>query len=310
MINRVLIRIKVLQMLYSYMLSKKDAKKAEALKSLKQSMDKAYELYHYLLILPIELTHLQEQRLDNAKNKYLPDEEDLNPNMRFVENLLVGKLEGCEAMQDYIKDNPITWRDDDTYLRLTLDKIIASDLYKDYMAKEGEHNLTEDCEFWRELMKKVVLEDDNLAEVLEDKSVYWNDDLETVGTFALKTIRRFGDADYNELLPEFKDVEDQKFAETLYLNSIKNYDEYLQLIEKFVKKESWDIDRLAFMDTLILIIAITELEHVPSVPTVVTINEYIEIAKYYSTSKSGQFVNGVLNSIVVHLKKEGKLVKA
>ena len=308
MINRILIRIKVVQMLYSYLLTKSDMKIDEALKTLEKSMDKSYELYHYLLLLPIALTDLQDQRLDNARNKYLPDENDLNPNTKFVNNIFVNKLRNNAMFNEYLKEYPLSWSDNETYLRLTLDKILNSDLYKSYM-EEPEQSLAADSDFWRKAMREIVLVDDNLLDVLEEKSVYWNDDLETIGTFVLKTIKKFADDSYEELLPQFKDQEDREFGKKLFMAAVQNQESYMGLIEKFVKKESWDVERLAFMDVVVLLLAIAEVETVPSVPTRVSLNEYIEIAKFYSTQKSGQFVNGILNAIIVSLKKDGLLAK-
>lgn len=295
-------------MVYSYLLTQKDMTLREALTVLLQSMDKSYELYHSLLYLPVELTRLQEIRIDNAKNKYLPTDEDLHPNMKFVENKFVSKIKECEMMQEYMKAVPISWWDNDVFLRLILDKIVNSDIYESYMLSETS-DLASDCEFWRDIMRKIILPDDNLSEILEDKSVFWNDDLDVIGTFALKTIKRFGEEGYEKLFPQFKDEEDQQYAEQLFMLSIKNKERYMELLEQFVDKDSWDVERLAFMDVVILLVALTELENVPSVPTKVTMNEYIEIAKYYSTLKSGQFVNGILNSIIIYLKKEGRLNK-
>lgn len=295
-------------MLYAYLLSKSDMRMQDALKELRKSLDKAYELYHYLLLLPVELTRLQELRIDNARNKYLPTPEDLNPNMKFVENRFVAKMRQSEMMQEFLKTTPLSWRKNDIYLRLTLDKILNSDIYKAYM-ETPQSDLAADCELWKDLMKKVIFPDDELCDVLEEESVYWNDDLETIGTFVLKTIRRFADDGYDKLLPQFKDEEDSRYSERLFRNAAEHESEYMALIDKFVVKDSWDTERLAFMDVVILLTAIAEVENEPSVPTKVTLNEYIEISKYYSTTKSGAFVNGILNSIINYLKKEGLLNK-
>lgn len=295
-------------MLYAYLLSKSDMRMQDALKELRKSLDKAYELYHYLLLLPVELTRLQELRIDNARNKYLPTPEDLNPNMKFVENRFVAKMRQSEMMQEFLKTTPLSWRKNDIYLRLTLDKILNSDIYKAYM-ETPQSDLASDCELWKDLMKKVIFPDDELCDVLEEESVYWNDDLETIGTFVLKTIRRFADDGYDKLLPQFKNEEDSRYSERLFRNAAEHESEYMALIDKFVVKDSWDTERLAFMDVVILLTAIAEVENEPSVPTKVTLNEYIEISKYYSTTKSGAFVNGILNSIINYLKKEGLLNK-
>ncbi len=223
--------------------------------------------------------------------------------MKFVENRFVAKMRQSEMMQEFLKTTPLSWRKNDIYLRLTLDKILNSDIYKAYM-ETPQSDLASDCELWKDLMKKVIFPDDELCDVLEEESVYWNDDLETIGTFVLKTIRRFADDGYDKLLPQFKDEEDSRYSERLFRNAAEHESEYMALIDKFVVKDSWDTERLAFMDVVILLTAIAEVENEPSVPTKVTLNEYIEISKYYSTTKSGAFVNGILNSIINYLKKK------
>lgn len=308
MINRILIRVKAVQMVYSYLISQSVKTLDNAKKEYETSLDKAYELYYYLLSLPVELTALQEKRLEIAKNKYLPTKEDLFPNTKFIDNSFIKTLQSCVQLQEFVKEHNVSWKDSEVYLRLILDKILQSDIYSEYMSKENS-TFEEDAELWRQILKKVVLPDDDLAEALEAKSVYWNDDLNTAGTFVLKTIKRIEQGDYDGLLPKFKDEEDRKYADILFSLSVANKDEYMQLIDKFVQKDLWETDRLAFMDVVILLVAITELLYVPSVPIVVTINEYVEIAKDYSTAKSGQFINGILIPIINYLKSEGRLLK-
>ncbi len=307
MINRILIRVKVVQILYSYLCEEND-KPSDAKQALELSLDASFELYHYLLLLPVELTRLQDRRLDNAKNKYLPTKEDLNPNTKFIDNLFVQKLEQCEALQDFVAERGLSWDGKEAYLRLILDKIINSDIYADYMSSE-EQSLEKDAEFWRAVMKRIILPDDDLVEVLEDISIYWNDDLDVIGTFVLKTIKKISAEGELELLPQFKDDEDRRYAGLLLESALKHREEYMELIDRFVSKDSWDTERLAFMDVVILFVAISELEYVPSVPVVVTINEYVEIAKNYSTQKSGSFINGILISIINYLKSIGRLNK-
>lgn len=308
MINRILIRIIVVQVLYSHLINKDDTLETTKAR-LKDSLDKAYELYYYLLTLPIELTKLQECRIEAAKGKYMPSEEEMNPNMRFVDNSFVNSLMLSQPLQEMVKAFSLTWNEDEVYLRLILDKILKSDIYEEYMTKESVSD-NDDIEFWRQVMKKVVLPDEDLAELLESKSVYWNDDIDIVGTFVVKTIKRFASDDEMPFLPQFKDEEDAQFAELLFVNAVKNKERYMELIDKFVKKSSWDTERLAFMDVVILYVALAELEKVPSVPAVVTINEFVEMAKCYSTPNSGQFINGILYSIIKHLKNEGLLNKS
>ena len=229
--------------------------------------------------------------------------------MRFVDNSFVNSLMLSQPLQEMVKAFSLTWNEDEVYLRLILDKILKSDIYEEYMTKESVSD-NDDIEFWRQVMKKVVLPDEDLAELLESKSVYWNDDIDIVGTFVVKTIKRFASDEEMPFLPQYKDEEDAQFAELLFVNAVKNKERYMELIDKFVKKSSWDTERLAFMDVVILYVALAELEKVPSVPAVVTINEFVEMAKCYSTPNSGQFINGILYSIIKHLKNEGLLNKS
>ena len=170
-----------------------------------------------------------------------------------------------------------------------------------------------DCEFWRQVMKQIILPSDSLAELLESQSVYWNDDVDIIGTFVLKTFRRLsavkeGDA-AQAVLPQFKDKEDEKFGEELFTDTIDNYDTYRGHIDRFINANHWDPERLAFMDVIVMATAISELLNFPAIPIPVTLNEYIEIANAYSTPRSGQFINGILFSIINYLREEGKLLK-
>lgn len=278
--------------------------------ALARSLDKAYELYHALLALPVELTRLEDQRLDAARHKFLATPEDLNPNMRFVENKMVERLAKNQEMEDYFAEHPFSWNDDPVLLRSFLSKIHASEVYKEYMEADTT-DLKADCEFWRNIFKTVILPGDDLAEALENMSVYWNDDLDIVGTFVLKTMRRISDRDENAkvLLPQFKDEEDAAFGGELFVDTVDNFDEYRGYIDRFIDRRQWDAERLAFMDVVIMATAISELLNYPAIPIAVTLNEYIEIANSYSTPKSGQFINGILYSVINCLKNEGKLNK-
>lgn len=284
----------------------------EARVSLDKSLNKAYELYHALLMLPVEITQLQAERLDEARNKYLPTDEDLNPSTRFVDNKLVEAIAASADLEEYLKNNPFSWENDPILIRQLLDRVLQSEAYKEYMSAPGRPSLADDAELWRNLFRTVILPDDDLAEALENKSVYWNDDLAIMGDFVLKTIRRIGSSDPDEevkLLPKFKDKEDEVFGSGLFVTAVNHHQEYRDLIFRFINTSTWDADRLAFMDIVVMIAAITELLHYPNIPIPVTLNEYIEIAKAYSTPRSGEFVNGILFSVINHLKEEGKLIK-
>ncbi len=296
-------------MLYSYQLTKTDKTITKAKKELQASLDKSYELYNSLLQLMIDLTDLQDRELDDAKHKFLPSNEDLNPNMRFVENQLVEWLRNSKKLQDFVNDNNITWRDDELFLRLLLFKVTGSEEYKTYMAME-KTDFASDCEVWLQIMKKVILPDDDLLEHIENMSVYWSvDDLDIMGQFVLKTIRRIEAGDKEPISPRYKDDEDSEFGEKLFSLAVQERAENDELINKYVRSERWDSGRIALMDRIIMCTALTEIKNFPSIPVNVTMNEYIELAKNFSTPHSGQFVNGILNAVVKSLREQGKIVK-
>lgn len=309
MINRVLIRAKVVQMLYAYMVSKDAMTLTTAKKELTKSLDKSYELYNALLKLMIELTDVQDLRLDEAKHKFLPTEEDLNPNMRFVENEFVKRLRADQTLADFVDDKKINWRDDELFVRLLLDKILRSEEYQEYM-EMPKTSLVRDGEVWYQLMKKVVLPDENLLEHLQSMSVYYtDDDLQIMGQFVMKTIRRFEDEEAQPILPQYKNDDDSKFGEQLFSKAVAEMEENNSYIDQFVKTEKWDVERIALMDRVVMCTALTEIRNYPSIPVNVSLNEYIELAKDYSTPRSGQFVNGILNAVVNKLRAEKVIIK-
>ena len=282
----------------------------KALNDLEESLNKAYELYNSIFVLILELTREQERRIENAKAKHLATADELNPNMRFVENAFAARIAECAPLEAYVKDRKVAWDTDINLINKLLQDITASQLYADYMATPAGDYAT-DCEFWRNVLRTIVFTGDALAEALEDKSVYWNDDLPIMGTFVLKTIKQaqtHPEAPL-ELLPQFKDDEDANFGAELFDDSVKHLEQYRELIDRFINVGQWDPDRLAFMDIVILTTAISELINYPNIPVAVTLNEYIEIANNYSSPKSGQFVNGVLFNVINTLRDDGRIAK-
>ena len=309
MINRVLIRTKVVQSLYSYMLTRPERTLGNALKDLEACLNKTYELYHYLLRLPVELTHIQEMKLDEARNKYMPTQEELNPNMKFVNNRLVKALADNEQLQQFAQENNITWNDDPIFERLMLDKVIKSDVYNEYMADE-EDSMTSDSLLWQQLMKTVILPDELMAETIEQRSLYWTeDDMDLIGQFVCKTFRRIAEGENDAILPMFKDEEDGEFGKDLFSATVTQMPENNALIDELVQASRWDKDRIVLMDRIIMCAALAELRSFDKIPVAVSLNEYIELAKNFSTAASGKFVNGILNNAVKQLRKEGKLLK-
>ncbi len=307
MLNRVLIRLKIVQIIYAYYQNGgKNLDTAE--KELFFSLSKAYDLYNYLLLLMVEVTKQANKKLNAAKNKLIPTKEELFPNTKFVENRFIAQLEVNKQLLDFAGNQKKTWENEADFVKSLCEQIMESDIYKEYMASETS-SYEEDREVWRKIYKKIIFNNAELDQVLEDQSLYWNDDKEIVDTFVLKTIKRFEEKNgaKQELLPEFKDDEDQDFARRLFRRAILNSDYYRHLISENTK--NWDLDRVAFMDVIIMQIALAEVLSFPNIPVSVSLNEYVEIAKLYSTPKSGGFINGTLDGIVNQLKKENKLTK-
>ncbi|MBE6276320.1 MAG: transcription antitermination factor NusB [Bacteroides sp.] len=307
MINRVLIRLKIVQIVYAYYQNGgKNLDTAE--KELFFSLSKAYDMYNYLLLLMVEITKYAEKKQAAAKNKLLPTAEELYPNTKFVDNRFVAQLEVNKQLLDFSKNQKKTWDNEGEFVKALCEKIMDSDIYKEYMASETS-SYEEDRELWRKIYKRIIFNNAELDQVLEDQSLYWNDDKEIVDTFVLKTIKRFDEKNgaKQELLPEFKDEEDQDFARRLFRRTILNADYYRHLISENTR--NWDLERVAFMDVIIMQIALAEILSFPNIPVSVSLNEYVEIAKLYSTPKSGSFINGTLDGIVNVLKSENKLIK-
>jgi N utilization substance protein B len=291
------------------MLTRPERTLDNALKDLETSLDKTYELYHYLMRLPVELTHIQEMRLDEARNKYMPSEEDLNPNMKFVNNRLVKALAENEQLQQFAQEHTVTWNDDPIFERLILDKVLKSDIYNDYM-NSPEDSFEADSQLWQQLMKQVILPDENMAEAIEQRSLFWTeDDMDLLGQFVCKTFRRLADGDKDAIMPMFKDDEDSDFGRDLFSATVTQMPENNQLIDELVQSSRWDKDRIVLMDRIIMCTALAELRSFDKIPTAVTLNEYIELAKNFSTAGSGQFVNGILNNAVKQMRKDGTIFK-
>ena len=307
MINRVLIRLKIVQIVYAYYQNGgKNLDTAE--KELFFSLSKAYDMYNYLLLLMVEITKQAEKKQNAAKGKLLPTAEELCPNTKFVDNRFIAQLESNQQLLEFSQAQKKTWENESEFVKALCEKIMNSDIYKEYMASETS-SYEEDRELWRKIYKRIIFNNEELDQVLEDQSLYWNDDKEIVDTFVLKTIKRFEEKNgpKQELLPEFKDEEDQDFARRLFRRTILNADYYRHLISENTR--NWELDRVAFMDVVIMQIALAEILSFPNIPVSVSLNEYVESAKLYSTPKSGSFINGTLDGIVNTLKAENKLTK-
>ena len=306
MINREIIRIKIVQLTYAYYQNgNKNIDSAE--KELFFSLSKAYDLYNYLLGLIVALTKEAGRRLEVAQAR-AKREGTAEPSQKFVYNRFALQLSENKALNDFLSTQKISWEDSAVFIGQLFEKIEQSDLYKDYMANE-EDNYEQDRELWRKLYKTFIQNNDELESILEDQSLYWNDDKEVVDTFVLKTIKRFHEQEgkNQELLPEWDSDEEKDFARKLFRSAILNADEYQHFMSE--ASRNWDFSRLAYMDIILMQIAIAEMMTLPNVPISVTINEYVDIAKLYSTPKSGGYINGMLDAIARNLVKTGRLMK-
>ena len=223
---------------------------------------------------------------------------------------VVAAIASNEQLQQFADDHTITWNDDPIFERLMLEKVINSDLYKDYMS-DRENDMTTDSMLWQQLMKQVILPDENMADAIEQRSLFWTeDDMDLMGQFVCKTFRRLAEGDDEAILPMFKDEEDSSFGKELFSATVMQMPQNNELIDELVLDSRWDKDRIVLMDRIIMCTALAELCTFDKIPTAVTLNEYIELAKNFSTAGSGQFVNGILNNAVKLLRKQGKIFKS
>lgn len=289
---------------------------AEGIAELKVSLDKARELYFRLLMLPVEITDNEEIRLDERRHRYFKNEEDLNPNPKFIDNELVKLIRDSDEINAYAAKNKISWiQQDPEIIRHLLSKVKESDLYKEYMA-DPMSDLHADCEFWKKALRNIIFTDEEFLEMMEKKSVYWNDDFDIMGEFVIKTFRRFEEmvenpdgCDRTPVLPMYKDAEDSKFGSELFEATVRNAKQYREYIDNALDTQHWESERLAYMDVVIMETALAEIFTFPKIPIKASLNEYIEIAKSYSSAKSGAFINGMLGTIINDLKESDKLRK-
>lgn len=306
MINRELIRIKIVQLTYAYYQNgSKNMDSAE--KELLFSLSKAYDLYNYLLELIVAITREEQHRVEVNTKRAQREGTEL-PSTKFAYNKFAIQLEENRMLNTFVEETKQTWEGDIEFVRKMCNLIEASDIYTDYMA-DSDDSYEADREVWRKLYKTFVQDNDDFASMLEEKSLYWNDDKDIVDTFVLKTIKRFDPKNKSkqELLPEYKDDEDKDFARKLFRATILNADQYQRYMGE--TSRNWDFSRLAYMDVVIMQIAIAEMLTFPNIPVSVTINEYVELAKIYSTPRSGGYINGMLDAIARFLISTQKMFK-
>ena len=307
MINREIIRIKIVQLTYAYYQNgSKNIDSAE--KELFFSLSKAYDLYNYLLALMVAITKEARKHLEVAQSK-ARREHTAEPSGKFAYNRFALQLEENQMLNDFLEVQKKDWNNDVEFVHSLFNKITESTIYQEYM-ESGEDSYAADRELWRKLYRTFIQDNEDLDSLLEEQSLYWNDDKEIVDTFVLKTIKRFDESNKSsqELLPEYDSEEDKDFARKLFRATILNADEYQGFMSE--ASRNWDFSRLAYMDVVIMQIAIAEMMTFPSIPISMTINEYVDIAKLYSTSRSGGYINGMLDTIARHLIATNRLMKS
>ncbi len=305
MINRVLIRLKVVQVIYAYY-QNGGQKTAMADRELAQSIDSAYSLYKTLLFIPVAWARqigksVARQRRMNAP--HISRKEIL-----LAENRFIAQLETNIELDSFVQSNDMDWLFESDWLKDTCAKMLESDVLEEYIQSE-KFDFEADKELCRKLYKEFVEENDDLDALLEEQNIYWNGDKELIDSFVLKTIRSFTDGNATEqpLKSEFKDEEDRQFAIDLLHYGLDMADEREKVVAANCRR--WDPSRLAFLDVIIIQVAMAEMMHFPGIPVRVTMNEYVELAKLLSTPASGSFVNGMLDTIAKDLAAQGKLNK-
>jgi len=306
MLNRRLLRVKVFQSLYAFFQSD-DADVVKSEKNLMLSIDRVYELYLHFLLLPVELASIAENLMEEAKQKALPSDEDINPNRKFVDNFLIHSLNHNQGLKDKVKKHNVSWDTQNELLTRLWKKVKEDTSYKEFLYQEN-YNIKK---FIEKLYLEFILDNEDIYLSFQERSIYWDyEDCDFAIHMAMRYFDKIKSEEQYKTIPElYKDKEeDEAFVRGLFMKSISNDKENTALIEE--KTKNWEMDRIAILDVILMKMAITEFLHFPSIPVKVTLNEYIELAKQFSTPKSKLFINGVLDKLLNEFKSENKLKKA
>jgi transcription antitermination protein NusB len=308
MISRRLLRIKALTVLYAFN-RREDDDLPRAEKELMFSIGKTYDLYHYLLLLLIDIADIASEKIDQALQKNIPSPEDLNPNRRFIDNTVIFQFRNNKAFKKHISSSKLSWVNYSHIPRILYNKMTGWEGYEEYM-NSGTRNYQIDKKFITRLFTELLAGSEDLLACLEEQSIYWNDDMEFVMVMIEKTIKklRSDSGEDTPLMPLFKNEDDKEFVKILLRKAILNSKKSSELIDS--NTTNWEVERIALMDILVMQLAITEVIEFPEIPVKVTLNEYIEMAKYYCTSKSSTFVNGILDNIVKEIREKGLINKS
>lgn len=317
MLGRRILRIKAFKVLYGYAVTGRQSLE-DVMVELEKSCEATRDLYLFMLSVIPALTAESARRIGQARGKFNPAESDLHPNMKFVENMVAPILEKDVDFQKIMKRKGFSWEQYDIFLNSVLDSMGKAEYFQKYMAS-GERSLKEDCRLMVKMFEKEFVDSEQLAGILEDISIYWTDDLAYSLTFCCRTMEDFSkgvqwrlpDLYQSEMLlrknPKADVQSDHAFVTRLLKNAFAGYKEYFSLITSSVT--GWEADRLNCSDIALVVLGLAEAETFPEIPLRVTINEYVEISKFYSMPKSGSFVNGLLDRLINKLIEQGKIVK-
>lgn len=308
MLSRRLLRIKALICLYAYN-RRDDGDLAKAENELMFSINKSYELYFYLLLLILELADVALEKINFGLRKKMPSKEDLNPNRRFVDNRIIAQLRINNALKKYQESKRISWNINPDLPKILYNQMVKWEPYIKYMNDE-KTGYSEDKKFITKLVTDFFPSSEELLNAFEEQSIYWNDDIDYISLMVEKTLKKFKANSGPEvpLMPLFKNEDDEHFVKHLFRQAILKTKQNIELIDR--NTTNWEVERIALMDRLVMQLAITEIVEFEEIPVKVTLNEYIEIAKQYCTSKSSNFVNGILDKIVKEMREKGLFRKS
>ncbi|MDR1340924.1 MAG: transcription antitermination protein NusB [Prevotellaceae bacterium] len=305
MISRRLLRIKVLKEFYGYVIGEKNSLPA-AEKELKLSIAKAYEQYKYLFCFIPLLQERAQNRIDIGRQKFLPTDDEKNPNTRFINNKLIKQIAENKDLQNFSAKNSAILADAMTIVGKMYSNITGKDYFIEYMS-HPEMSFRQDKKLVVNILCNEFEDFEDLYSLLEEQSIYWTDEPEFIISNIVKTVSTIKEGRPFSLMPLYKNSDDEMFAERLLKHAVVNYDKYNTLIDEYTP--NWDVERIALMDILILMIAISEFIEFPDIPVKVTLDEYIDLARFYSTSSSCIFVNGVLDKLLEYFEKNKILAK-